>query len=50
MWFKEGMPFYISDPPAADLPDYAKPWVEEYMAWEQRVGRENVWSQIREYR
>jgi hypothetical protein len=50
MWFKEGMPFYISDPPEADLPDYAKPWVAEYMAWEQRVGRENVWSQIREYR
>jgi hypothetical protein len=50
MWFKEGMPFYISDPPEADFPDYAKPWVEEYRAWEQRVGRENVWSEIRKYR
>jgi hypothetical protein len=50
MWFKEGLPFYISDPPVADLPDYAKPLVEEYMAWEGRVGRENIWREIRAYR
>ncbi len=45
-WFKEGMPFFISAPPAFDLPDYAKPLVAEYAAWEQRVGRDNVWAEI----
>jgi hypothetical protein len=42
-WFKEGMPFSISAPPAFDLPDYAKPLVAEYEAWERRVGRDRVW-------
>jgi hypothetical protein len=32
-----------------DLPDYAKPWVAEYRAWEQRVGRKNVWEEIRKH-
>ncbi|MDQ3039173.1 MAG: hypothetical protein M3R16_05155 [Pseudomonadota bacterium] len=45
-WFKEGLPFLISEPPAHDLPDYARPLVAEYRAWEQRVGRENVWQAI----
>jgi hypothetical protein len=45
-WFKEGMPFLISAPPAYDLPDYAKPLVAEYQAWELRVGRKNVWQVI----
>jgi hypothetical protein len=45
-WFKEGMPFLISAPPAYDLPDYAKPLVAEYSAWEKKVGRENVWHAI----
>ena len=49
MWCKEGMPFFISDPPELNLPEYAKPWVEQYMAWEQRVGRENVWAEIRKH-
>lgn len=48
-WFKEGMPFLVSAPPAFDLPDYAKPLADEYHSWEQRVGRENVWSQIRKH-
>jgi len=48
-WFKEGMPFFISAPPAFDLPDYAEPLVAEYRAWEDRVGRENVWEAIRAY-
>lgn len=47
MWFKEGMPFHISQPPGLDLPDYARPWAEKYMEWEQRVGRDNVWDEIR---
>ena len=47
-WFKEGMPFFISHPPAHDLPDYARPLVEKYRTWEQRVGRRNVWAAIRE--
>lgn len=46
LWFKEGMPFFISDPPPFDLPDYAKPLVEQYAAWEQRVGRDNVWAEF----
>jgi hypothetical protein len=44
-WFKEGMPFSISDPPAYDLPAYAKPLVAQYKAWEERVGRKNVWRE-----
>ncbi len=45
-WFKEGMPFLVSEPPAYDLPDYAKPLAAEYQAWERRVGRKNVWQAI----
>lgn len=44
-WFKEGMPFLVSDPPADDLPVYARPLVARYRAWEQRVGRGNVWKE-----
>lgn len=43
-WFKEGMPFFISDPPRHELPDYARPLIARYQAWEQRIGRENVWE------
>ena len=43
-WFKEGMPFLISEPPAYDLPAYARPLVAQYQAWEQQVGRKNVWK------
>ncbi len=43
-WFKEGMPFLVSEPPDEDLPDYARPLVAQYRAWEQRVGRDNVWE------
>lgn len=43
-WFKEGMPFFISEPPPHELPDYARPLASRYQAWEQRVGRENVWK------
>jgi hypothetical protein len=43
-WFKEGMPFLVSAPPAHDLPDYARPLVARYRAWEQRVGRANAWA------
>jgi hypothetical protein len=43
-WFKEGMPFLVSEPPDYDLPDYARPLVAQYRTWEQRVGRENVWN------
>ena len=42
-WFKEGMPFLVSEPPDHDLPDYARPLLASYQAWEQRVGAENVW-------
>lgn len=48
-WFKEGMPFFISAPPAFDLPEYAEPLVAEYRAWEVKVGRKNVWEAIRAY-
>lgn len=44
-WFKEGMPFLVSDPPGHDLPDYARPLLARYRAWEQKVGRENVWKE-----
>lgn len=43
-WFKEGMPFLVSAPPAHDLPAYARPFVAQYQAWEQKVGRSNVWQ------
>ena len=43
-WFKEGMPFLLSDPPPHDLPAYARPLVARYEAWEKRVGRANVWE------
>jgi len=43
-WFKEGMPFLISAPPDHDLPDYARPLLDRYQAWEQRVGRDQVWQ------
>lgn len=46
MWFKEGMPFFVSEPPESDLPAYANPWVEQYMTWELRIGRERVWEEI----
>jgi len=47
-WFKEGMPFFISQPPDFDLPDYARPLVAKYRACERRVGRRHAWSAIRE--
>ena len=43
-WFKEGMPFFISAPPAYDLPNYARPLVAQYQAWEQKEGRSHVWQ------
>lgn len=43
-WFKEGMPFFLSEPPVHELPQYARPLASRYQAWEQRVGRENVWK------
>lgn len=43
-WFREGMAFHVSEPPAYDLPAYALPFVSRYQAWETRVGRDNVWS------
>ena len=46
LWFKEGMPFFVSAPPFFDLPDYAKPLVEQYAAWEQQIGRDNVWAEF----
>lgn len=46
LWFKEGMPFFISDPPEFDLPEYAKPLASEYQRREKLVGRENVWHAI----
>jgi hypothetical protein len=42
-WYKEGMPFLLSAPPEADLPDYARPLANRYAAWERHVGRRNVW-------
>ena len=42
-WFKEGMPFLISAPPAHDLPAYARPLIAQYQTWEQKEGRGNVW-------
>lgn len=44
VWFKEGMPFLVSEPPEHDLPDYARPLLAEYQAWERHVGRQNVWQ------
>ena len=43
-WFKEGMPFVVSEPPAHDLPAYARPLAARYQAWEQQVGRDGVWE------
>jgi len=43
-WFKEGMPFFISSPPPGDLPDYARPLVAQYQAWERKEGRSTVWK------
>lgn len=43
-WFREGMPFFVSEPPAHDLPAYARPLARTYQAWEERVGRRNVWQ------
>ena len=43
-WFKEGMPFLVSSPPDYDLPAYARPLAARYQAWEQQVGRKNVWQ------
>lgn len=42
-WFKEGLPFHVSEPPAHDLPDYARPLVARYQTWEKVVGGKNVW-------
>ncbi len=47
IWFREGMAFSVSEPPDFDLPDYARPFVAQYDEWEHRVGRENVWDEIR---
>lgn len=47
-WFKEGMPFLVSEPPADDLPDYARPLAARYQAWEQNIGREHAWRVIQE--
>ena len=38
------MPFLLSEPPGYDLPDYARPLVAEYQAWERRIGRRNAWK------
>jgi hypothetical protein len=43
-WYKEGMPFLVSDPPDFDLPDYARPLAARYQDWERKVGRRNVWK------
>ena len=43
-WFKEGMPFVVSEPPAHELPAYARPLAARYLAWEQQVGRNHVWK------
>lgn len=45
-WFKEGMPFLVSQPPQHDLPMYARPLARRYQAWERRVGRGNVWQAV----
>ena len=42
-WYKEGMPFLLSNPPPHDLPGYARPLAAKYQAWEGKVGRANVW-------
>lgn len=47
-WFKEGMPFLVSQPPDYDLPAYARPLVARYGAWERQIGRKNVWQAVRE--
>ena len=44
VWFKEGMPFLVSEPPEHDLPAYARPLAARYQAWEQQVGQPNVWQ------
>ena len=31
-WFKEGMPFFVSEPPDYDLPAYARPLVARYQS------------------
>jgi len=49
MWFKEGMPFFVSNSPGFETPDYAKPWAAQYEEWEQRVGRESIWNEIRKH-
>lgn len=49
-WFKEGMAFFVSEPPDHDLPDYARPLTEQYQAWEAQVGRENVWQAAQDLR
>lgn len=46
-WFKEGMPFHVSEPPDHDLPGYARPLAERYVGWERQVGRDNVWQAVR---
>jgi hypothetical protein len=43
-WFKEGMAFFVSEPPDDDLPAYARLLAAQYAKWEQQVGRENVWK------
>lgn len=48
-WFKEGMPFLVSEPPAHELPDYARPLVARYQEWERQVGRENVWRMAADF-
>ncbi len=48
-WFREGMPFHVSQPPDYDLPAYARPLATKYLAWEQRVGRDKVWQAVREF-
>ena len=47
-WFKEGLPFLVSEPPLHDLPDYARPLVTDYQAWEKQVGRANIWQAVKE--
>jgi hypothetical protein len=47
-WFKEGMPFHLSQPPEYDLPAYARPLADHYEAWERQVGRLNAWQAVRE--